>query len=702
MGPSREGPTIRFPRDWNVHLPSRLLYYCGDVAVLWQACLRFSIPFAAGTDSGHTFGAQTGGGRTRVSSSTPYVALLLTSGALTALLGLLAWTRRQVPGAAAFVVVALAITMWTLSNSLELVSSDLPTKLFWFRAGFLAMAAVPPAALLMVLHYSGQVGVLGRTGPVGLFVVAAVTAIFVVTDEFHDLVTTGATLDTIGPIPHLSVEYGRWFWFYAAYSFVLLLAAALVLIILAIRSSSVFRGQPLTLLVALLAPALGGGLALGGVHSAGPVELVPVLLAASVPITAWGIFHHRLFEVMPVARDQVVEMLDTGVIVLDDLSRIVDLNHAAEAIAGARTPDVSGQLAGLVLSQFPVLVKLSYGPAPSRGELSRLIDGHLKHYEVLLTQLRSKCGSPMGRVMIFHDITKRKLAEEALRVSEENYRTLAEASEDMIFIVGFDGVLRYANSAAARLLGRRADELVGMSIYSLLHPGVAERYGQEVAEALKEGHTRYFEDRIQLPAREVWMHTFLTPLRDAEGRIDSVLGVARDVSELAKMREELRELSLLDELTGIYNRRGFTTLAEQHLRVAHRERKGVSVLLGDLDSLKEINDAFGHAEGDRAIAATAALFKQACRASDVVARLGGDEFAVLAVDASPDSVNTIASRLEVALDGFNAAHQLGYSISVSIGTAYFGPESMPTLDGLLGKADELMYQSKRRKRRGRG
>jgi len=165
--------------------------------------------------------------------------------------------------------------------------------------------------------------------------------------------------------------------------------------------------------------------------------------------------------------------------------------------------------------------------------------------------------------------------------------------------------------------------------------------------------------------------------------------------EHAKKHERLYDISLHDELTGLYNRRGFFTLSEHLLKTAKRQQKGLFMLYGDLDGLKGINDVLGHQKGDWALIDIAHLLKETFRDSDIIARLGGDEFAVIPIEAEEGNTRTVLNRLERAIESYNAKNKRDYEISFSVGTAYFDPSSPCTVDELLSQADKSMYEQKR-------
>ncbi|MCC6750650.1 MAG: diguanylate cyclase [Deltaproteobacteria bacterium] len=174
----------------------------------------------------------------------------------------------------------------------------------------------------------------------------------------------------------------------------------------------------------------------------------------------------------------------------------------------------------------------------------------------------------------------------------------------------------------------------------------------------------------------------------------------RDVTERERSKELLRQQSLIDELTGLYNRRGFLTLAEQQHRLAERQRRPLQLLFADQDDLKQVNDRHGHAAGDRALREIARALRSSLRGSDIVARIGGDEFAALLVE-STDGRRAV-ERFEELLDKLNAAAALPFRLAVSVGLAAYDPSNPETIEALLGRADVLMYERKRSRRPGTG
>lgn len=185
----------------------------------------------------------------------------------------------------------------------------------------------------------------------------------------------------------------------------------------------------------------------------------------------------------------------------------------------------------------------------------------------------------------------------------------------------------------------------------------------------------------------------------AKGRFDTYWLVRniRHALERHQMFLEVHALSMTDGLTGLYNRRGFITLAEQQLKVARHTDRGLILVYADLDRLKFINDTHGHQAGDLALIQTAEILERTFRASDILARLGGDEFAALAVRGNTEGERAIPIRLQKALKEYNTNSGKPYKLAMSIGSMYFEPKAAFSIEDMMTRADQAMYEQKRTK-----
>lgn len=195
----------------------------------------------------------------------------------------------------------------------------------------------------------------------------------------------------------------------------------------------------------------------------------------------------------------------------------------------------------------------------------------------------------------------------------------------------------------------------------------------------------------------IWIAATGRPVRDADGTIIAGVVALRDISEHKLQQDRLRALSISDEMTGLHNRRGFLMLAEQHARVAQRERVPFAVVFLDLNGLKIINDTLGHDAGDQLIRSAAKVLRTTFRDSDILSRLGGDEFVILLANAEPDTHDAIAARLRQGLIAHNAHELPAQHLSLSIGISFFDPGHPLPIAELMVEADRLMYAEKRRR-----
>lgn len=297
---------------------------------------------------------------------------------------------------------------------------------------------------------------------------------------------------------------------------------------------------------------------------------------------------------------------------------------------------------------------------------------------------------------ITRDITERMHAEQALSESEEKYRSLVESTDDFIYVV--DRNYRYVHMNKKHILrmGFLEDDYIGLS-YSEFHtPEETNAFMRDVDKVFETGEPTHHEHRSLRDGR--YFVQTLSPVKGDTGQTVAVTIISKDITGHKQMEEKLRTLSLTDELTGLYNRRGFFTFSEQLLKSCKRQKRGVFLLYADLDSLKEINDTFGHHAGDEILVAAAGIFKDTFRESDIIARIGGDEFVVIPIGRSIDDVKVITERLRQNLENRNARKDGEHRLSISFGTAYYDPESPGSIDELVVQAEKLMYEQKINKR----
>jgi len=304
----------------------------------------------------------------------------------------------------------------------------------------------------------------------------------------------------------------------------------------------------------------------------------------------------------------------------------------------------------------------------------------------------------VGRVWSFRDVTTRRSAEQELQESEERYRSLVDSTDDSIYLVDIDCRFLFVNKRHLSRLGLRKEECSGKP-YSDFHSAEdSKMFANKIGRVFKNGKSIQYEHWSDREG-QFFLRT-LSPVKDPQGGTMAVTVVAKNITRLKQMEEELTVLSLTDELTGLYNRRGFLALAGQQIKIATRLKRIIVLLFIDLDDLKLINDLSGHGEGDKMLVLTAKVLKESFRESDIIARIGGDEFVVLMIRTPDVSAEMITQRLRENINANNkkvAPHKL----SISIGIAQLDREHPRSIDELLAEGDRSMYEQKKLKQSAR-
>jgi diguanylate cyclase (GGDEF)-like protein/PAS domain S-box-containing protein len=294
-------------------------------------------------------------------------------------------------------------------------------------------------------------------------------------------------------------------------------------------------------------------------------------------------------------------------------------------------------------------------------------------------------------------IAEQERISKALRETEEHFRNAFDYAAIGMALVSPQGAWLRVNRSLCDLVGYSEQELLKSNFQAVTH---ADDLGNDLANLyrLMQGETptcqvekRYVHQAGQI----VWTLNSVSLARNGDDQPGHFIFQIQDITERKRAEAALQSLSLVDELTGLYNRRGFLAVTDQHLAAIRRNEKLPVILYADLDGFKEINDSFGHHEGDRALVKAAEIFKETFRNSDIVARLGGDEFVVLAAIAPDESAEAVTLRLQ---EKFNTLRNRPYNLSVSVGLAHFDDEDNHSIEELMAEADRAMYAEKRAKR----
>ena len=450
--------------------------------------------------------------------------------------------------------------------------------------------------------------------------------------------------------------------------------------------------------------ALGFCFIISALFGSNLTELVVVLIVAQViaSVVVWkswrgtqeqlaGVRHElsSLQGIVDVSRDAIIGVTTEGV--------IMSWNRGARGIYGYTSKEALGAPISMLFDHRRgqeaslLFEKVTRGENVTQHEMVHLKKGRTP-IDVSLTICPIMEGKAMtGASVVARDITERKRAAGSLA----QQAAAMKASMDGMAIIDHTGSCIYLNDAYAKIFGH-ADpaRLIGASWEMFYFEEELVRLKEQIMPAVwRDGSWRGEAMGLNLNGG-----TF--PLEISISSVDGggLVHVVRDITERRNLEDTLRNSSLKDDLTGLFNRRGLLKQAAPYFDFARRQKESLLLLFIDLDGMKRINDEFGHNEGDNALIQTAAILNQSFRSSDIIARLGGDEFTVLVTDLNASKEDAIA-RLNENLKAYNATDIRGHKLAFSIGVATLEPERMTCFEELLEQADQAMYQQKRMKRR---
>ena len=272
--------------------------------------------------------------------------------------------------------------------------------------------------------------------------------------------------------------------------------------------------------------------------------------------------------------------------------------------------------------------------------------------------------------------------EKQLKLSEQRFKILSNASHEAVMLIEEGNVLD-VNRSFLELSGYTQEEVLGKAAGDFIPDDVLEATAGEAVLEKKDGLT--------YPAK------FEIKREGLQNSRRQIL-VISDLSERKQVEGALKAMAFLDELTGLYNRRGFIAFGNQLISQAQRAKKVLALVYFDMDGLKTINDNYGHIKGDKALKEFAYILKdRTFRKSDIIARIGGDEFVVLAMEARDEEMNNMFRRLRKIMDSFNEGSDEEYRISVSSGVARKRPGDRISIYDLINMADKSMYEDKKKK-----
>ena len=501
---------------------------------------------------------------------TPYVLPFIVSSIILISLSMYAFRlRREVETAGLFSMSTLALTVWTVCYALELMSVSLQSKVFWAKMKYLGAAPGPVLWFIFSLYYTNHKHWLTRPLKIILVAFILLTIGIVFTNELHQWYWTEIYI--VPGFPETQSEHGFYFWVYAAGIYLLVLASV-------VNYVSYYRSVPAFFRRQAVLMVLGGFLPLGtriledfvGWDPFPKTDNVILFLLVSAVLFAISLFRYSALELVPIAHNLIVRNISSGILVLDALSRVVEINPFAQRLIKPDSENIIGKPLDVALKGWPT---------------------------------------------------------------------------------------------------------IGYS------PEINEQYEQEIS---LEQETNLLFFLVQI-----------SPIRnESQEIIGHVIGLV-DITDRKRAEIELERLAQTDVLTGVTNRRHFFELAEVQFARAQRYHHSLAVMMLDVDHFKRVNDQHGHLAGDLILQMVARECKGHLRSTDTFARYGGEEFICLLPEQDQAGALEMAERIRQVIEQGQAKFETQtIRVTASIGVAAMPKETNLTLEQLIDRADQALYQSK--------
>lgn len=342
---------------------------------------------------------------------TSYASLLVLAVLLSASIAIYNWNRRAVPGARPAAALMVAVFVWSMGYLLQFMGVELETKLFWAKIQYLGIVSLPLALFLFALSYSSQYEWLTKQKFLILIIIPAATLLMVLSNTSHRLIWSEWSLEPVrSDIALLRLEHGPAFWVHLIYAYSLLVASTYLIVRALIRRPREYRGQIVSILVAIAIPWLTNAVS----NLVYNIDLTPFAFPISGIATAWSIYKYHLFERPPNAYETVIASMKDAVFILDMRNRIVNVNPAGQQLLALPRDGILGQHTSDVFKNRTDFLDSYQHALNIREEVTINGVGDKRHYELSISPLTDRFDKILGRAVILHEISDRKQAENAM------------------------------------------------------------------------------------------------------------------------------------------------------------------------------------------------------------------------------------------------------------------------------------------------
>ena len=361
-----------------------------------------------------------------------YIALLSISAMFSAAAAVYAWGRRPAAGASYLAAIILSVTIWTVGYLMELANTEKEVICFWLKFEYLGIAFLPLFCMLFAFRYAGLDKCLTFGSIAAMSVVPVITLLLNWTNSWHGLYYSRIDLVYHDGLPMLAIEKGIWYWVHIVYTYLALFLMTWFLVRASWKRGVLFRKQISIIIISASLPWLVNILYMSGMSPLPNLDLSPFTFSFMGIVLIFGLFKFRIFNIMPIARDILIENMRDGVLVLNDHGVVVDINPAALRLTGLESTLPIGQDIEKILSPWPEFLSC----CRDEKTVKRIIPGRKDSTQSLdmnVIRLADASGRPCGWLILLRDITAHKQLETE---REDLIRSLREALDSVKTLKG--------------------------------------------------------------------------------------------------------------------------------------------------------------------------------------------------------------------------------------------------------------------------
>ena len=668
---------------------------------------------------------------------------------LAGLLGILSswllWKRRPAEGSISLALLFVSISIWSIAYSFEVIFTNYAAKVFWLKFEYLGIVSVPVFWLLFCLRYVNFHKPKIFRFFLLFLIIPVITLVLAWTNSYHHLIWQKISLIDLYGLKLLQLDYGIWFWIHIFYSQSLYLSGMYFLVQHYFKTQKNLRFQARFIIMAGLIPGISNILYLSAYNPLPTVDLTSLSFATSGILIVWGLYYHKFLDIIPIARDTLIENMRDGIIVVDLKNRIVDINPAAEIIINHSFEDVIGQPTTQILAEISDWISLS---KETKTPVKVLNVGEGKNKKIFVLNL-SPLSDPndqlIGHTIVFHNNTESHILNNNLKDQADRLAVLYEIGKAITSTLETSDLLELIYKQLSQIISCDAyfvsiylPEEHMLDIRILIDQG--KRYPPVKVNASEGFSSWIVKNRVPLLIQDLRKEINTIPVKpimigdkkltrswlgvpmQTDNDLIGLLAVASyqpnvfdEMDQLlleqiaqqavlsiqnARIHEEVSRQAKLDSLTGVFNHNHFIERLYKDTESALTTPNPLSLIMLDIDHFKLYNDTYGHVVGDQVLKLTVQAIQSHIKKTDTIGRWGGEEFGVILPNTTISQAKMVTDRIRHTLSELPLFNVEGKTIpkptiSQGIGTL---PDHTSDADELVIIADRALYLAKERGR----